>query len=57
MIYRSETEITGIYRDSRVITAVYRGVRLVWELITSCFGRGYWINSAPYKNDDGWKNN
>ena len=56
MIYRGDKEIVEIYRGNIVITSVYRGVRLVWELIKSCFGRGYWINSAPYVNSDSWKN-
>ncbi len=56
MIYRNQNETTGVYRGEKIITAVYRGARLVWELIKSCFGRGYWINNAPYVNEDGWKN-
>ena len=56
MIYRKQKETTGVYRGEKVITAVYRGARLVWELIKSCFGKGYWINNAPYLNEDGWKN-
>lgn len=56
MIYRNNRQTEGVYRGDRVISAVYRGVRLVWELIKSCFGKGYWINKAPYVNTDGWKN-
>jgi len=56
MIYRNQKETTGVYRGEKVITAVYRGARLVWELIKSCFGKGYWINNAPYLNEDGWRN-
>lgn len=56
MIYRNEKQITGVYRGNIIITAVYRGARLIWELIKSCFGRGYWVNEAPYLNEDGWKN-
>lgn len=56
MIYRGTTRIEGVYRGTKVITAVYRGARLVWELIKSCFGRGYWINEAAFVNDDMWRN-
>ena len=56
MIYRNQKETAGVYRGEKIITAVYRGGRLVWELIKSCFGRGYWINNAPYVNEDGWRN-
>lgn len=56
MIYKDGKETTGIYRGGKIVTAVYRGVRLVWELIKSCFGKGYWIDNAPFVNEDGWKN-
>ena len=56
MIYYNQNQIENIHRDNKIISAVYRGARLVWELIKSCFGKGYWINSAPYVNSDGWKN-
>ena len=56
MIYRGENPIESIYRGEKVITAAYRGLVLVWELIKSCFGRGYWVGSAPYSATDAWKN-
>lgn len=56
MIYRGNNSIGGLYRGEKIVTAVYRGARLVWELIKSCFGKGYWIESAPFVNEDGWKN-
>lgn len=56
MRYRNQKETTGVYRGSRVISAIYHGARLVWELISSCFGKGYWINNAPFVNEDGWRN-
>jgi hypothetical protein len=56
MRYRGGKETTGVYKGRRVITAIYHGARLVWELISSCFGKGYWINNAPYVNEDMWKN-
>lgn len=55
MIYRGLRPIGAINRGERAIAAVYRGVRLVWEYISSCFGRGYWIGPAPYVGSDGWK--
>jgi len=58
MIYtQDKKEISGVYYGSKVITAVYYGGRLVWQLVRSCFGRGYWINKFPWLNDDAWKNN
>ena len=48
------------YFGSLAIVAVYKGSRLVWAIfkpVLSCFGNGYWVNSAPWSNTDGWKNN
>lgn len=41
----------------RAITAIYKGTKLIWEIVSSCFGNGYWINSQKWSNTDGWKNN
>lgn len=56
MRYRDEKDTIGVYHGSGVMASIYHGLRLVWELITSCFGRGYWIGEAPFVNEDGWKN-
>ena len=56
MIYKDGKETTGIFKGDKVVTAVYKGMHLVWESIRSCFGKGYWIDNAPFVNDDGWKN-
>ena len=56
MRYRDGKETVGVYKGNKVVNAIYHGLRLVWELITSCFGRGYWINDAPFVNEDGWRN-
>lgn len=60
--YQGKYEMTGRYRMENirkwlVVKAVYRGANLVWMAIKSCFGAGYWINAAPWLNDEGWKNN
>jgi hypothetical protein len=60
--YRGIHEMTGRYRIENirkmlVVKAVYRGANLVWTAIRSCFGAGYWLNSAPWLDDEGWKNN
>lgn len=63
MIYKGRTPITGIYKTDerdgihRAMLSVYKGIYLVWQLIRSCFGRGYWINNQPWVDSDGWKNN
>jgi hypothetical protein len=53
-------QVTSIYKGSvdgpKVITAVYQGLKLLWQYIKSCFGRGYWINDKMWSNRDGWAN-
>ena len=39
-----------------VATDIYRGAQLVWTAIKSCFGAGYWVNTKPWLNNEGWKN-
>lgn len=56
MIYKGTLDIIQIYLNRRDINALYKGDRLVWEAIRSCFGKGYWLNGKPWKNDDAWKN-
>lgn len=61
MIYKGKTPVSGVYKFKdgvmKTILSVYKGVDLVWQLIRSCFGRGYWINNQPWVDSDGWKNN
>ena len=56
-----QRQVTSIYvgknkTESKVITAVYKGLKLIWQYIKSCFGRGYWINDKQWSNRDAWKN-
>lgn len=55
MIYKTQLELGARYHGSRAIAAVYYGARLVWEAISSCFGKGLWINLKPWQNSDAWK--
>ena len=48
------TQELGVYAG---IAAIYNGAVLIWNMIRSCFGAGYWRNDAPWSNTDGWKNN
>ena len=57
MIEKNGKDITAVYIGTQAISAIYKGSRLVWQAVRSCFGKGYWINTKPWVNDDGWKNN
>lgn len=48
--------VNTMYQGRTVIQAVYYGLKLVWQYIKSCFGRGYWLNDKPWSNTDGWAN-
>lgn len=55
--YFKGKEISAVYYGEKAITAIYKGAVLVWEAVSSCFGRGFWMNLLPWSNEDGWKNN
>lgn len=46
----------------RELTYIYRSdengdLRLIYEGIKSCYGKGYWIPEKPWLDDDKWKDN
>lgn len=57
MIIRNGKEIVEYYYGNIQIIEMYRGKHLIYEVIRSCFGNGYWINSKPWVNTDVWRNN
>lgn len=56
MIYKNNRQASAFYYAERAIAYVYKGTMLVWQAIRSCFGNGYWDNSKPWDNNDGWMN-
>lgn len=56
MIKYDSKDVVSKYRGKKVISAVYLGLRLIWETINSCFGKGCWFNDKPWSNVDGWNN-
>lgn len=56
MLHKDGHNIGGIFYGNKIITKVYKGTILVWQLIKSCFGAGYWIGHNPWKGTDSWKN-
>jgi hypothetical protein len=57
MIYLNQKEFSETHFGGKAVSAIYNGALLVWQAIKSCFGAGYWKNSAPWSNSEGWKNN
>ena len=63
MIYKPTTlaPTTGIYAVKNGVllsaTAAYIGDILFWQLVRSCYGKGYWIPEKPWLDNDTWKDN
>lgn len=56
MIRINQQDVSAVRFGTKVVSAIYIGTQLVWQAIRSCFGSGYWINTSPWKPDEGWKN-
>lgn len=57
MIFKNEKSVIAIYRGRKALAFIYRGVRLVWQAIRSCYGRGVWTEEKPWIDTDLWKDN
>ena len=64
MIYKEGTRkpTTGVYAvvngALRAILTVYDDARnIIWQLVRSCYGKGYWIQDKPWLDADTWKDN
>lgn len=57
MIIKNNKEIIQVNRKKIDFIEIYLGKKLMWQIISSCFGKGYWINDKPWVNDDLWRNN
>lgn len=55
MIYKGNLEMAARYYGGKVVIAVYKGARLVWEAVSSCFGKGCWIEGKPWVDSDPWR--
>lgn len=55
MIRFNDKEISAAYIGSRALTSIYVGVRLVWTIISSCFGSGFWQSDKQWSRTDGWR--
>lgn len=55
MIRLGQNDISSAHIGGRVVSAIYLGTSLVWQAVRSCFGSGWWINTSPWRADEGWK--
>lgn len=56
MITKNKKEVIQINKNKNNYIEIYLGKLLIWKIIRSCFGNGYWINDKPWINTDVWKN-
>ena len=54
--YWNNRKIISRYIGKTIIKASYRGLLLIWKMVESCFGAGYWDNKSAWNNNDGWSN-
>lgn len=57
MIHFQNKLITSVFFMKLALSKVAYGARIIWEVISSCFGSGIWRNANAWKDGDLWKNN
>ena len=55
MIIEGGHVITSVRFLSLAITKIKKGTKLIWSLITSCFGSGIWSDINNWVDSDYWK--
>lgn len=55
-IFYKNREIKNLTIGDQIVNAVYYGTYLIWEAISCCFCKGYWINTEVWDDEVGWKN-
>ena len=55
MLYVDKQKIIGIYAMKKTILRVWYGADLVWDIVRSCFGAGWWAPKRPWLYDDRWR--
>lgn len=55
MLYVNSKKVDEIKHVSIDTVAVYHLSLLVWQNALSCFGRGYWDDTAPWSDTEGWQ--
>lgn len=55
MIRQGTKDTIAIHHGRQVVLTVYLGTQLLWSLISSCFGAGYWQSAKRWSRQDAWK--
>lgn len=53
--YESDMPMLDTYEMNFICHAL--AIKGEVEIVSSCFGSGYWVNEKPWLNNEGWNNN
>lgn len=56
MLLIGNKEPSVIRIGSKVVQSLYLGAVLLWEAVSSCFGKGIWLREKPWVGSDPWRN-
>lgn len=56
MISNNGKDLSYAEINGRALFAIYLGDKLLWVVVSSCFGSGYWNNDLAWDDDDCWVN-
>lgn len=51
-----DKEVSALYYMKLSISKVINKTKIIWEIITSCFGTGIWRDEYKWVNTEQWKN-
>lgn len=56
MIRINGKNLMEVRLGNREVPVLMLGGKEAWKAILSCFGRGFWRNTTPWKTNEGWSN-
>ena len=57
MLWRDGKEIEQQQINGCQVEQMWLNGLLIWQGVRSCYGSGAWIDTKPWLDNDGWKDN
>ncbi len=57
MLWRDGNEIGQLMTDGGQVEQMWLNGQLIYQGVRSCYGSGAWIDTKPWLDNDGWKDN
>lgn len=57
MLWRDGKEIEQQQINGSQVEQMWLNGKLIWQGVRSCYGSGAWIDTKPWLDNDGWKDN